>query len=181
VPIENINQILETLLSFKDAGYTKMIGIGGNPSKSFEPYIDKKYFQVISSFTKMDACNLSAFEDILPKTILQHIKFYAASSLHFGLLGNRFDHFVAEGNSGYKEYISKKDIETSVLVNEYAAKNRMTLPELAQRYLFSIEEASRVVMGARKLRELTDTISCWKKGALPKTQFDKITQIILKD
>ena len=181
VPLDKIGEILETLLSFKDEGYTKMLGIGGNPSKSFEPYIHNKYFQVISSFTKMDACNLSAFENILPKTIPQHISFYAASSLHFGLLGNRFAHFVAEGNSGYEDNISIKDIERSVLVNELASRNGMALPEIAQRYLFSIEEATRVVMGARKINQITDTIACWKEGALCKSLFDEITQIILSD
>ncbi len=179
VPVDNINEILETLLSFKEEGYTKMLGIGGNPSQTFEPFIDKKYFQVISSFTKMDACNLSAFEDILPKTIPQNISFYAASSLHFGLLGNRFKHFVTEGNSGYEDNISMKDIEKAVLVNELASINGMSLPEMAQRYLFSIEEATRVVMGARKKSQVADTIACWKLGALYKSLFDKITQIIL--
>ena len=181
VPLDRIDEILETLISFKEEGYTKMLGIGGNPSKLFEPYIDNKYFQVISSFTKMDACNLSAFEDILPRTIPQHISFYAASSLHFGLLGNRFSHFVTEGNSGYEDNISMKDIERSVLVNELASRTGMALPEIAQRYLFSIEEATRVVMGARKINQITDTIACWKKGALSKSLFDEITQIILSD
>lgn len=181
VPIDRIDEILETLLSFKEEGYTKMLGIGGNPSKSFDPYIDNKYFQVISSFTKMDACNLSAFDDVLPKTLPQHISFYAASSLHFGLLGNRFTHFVMEGNKGYEENISLKDIETAMLVNVLASRNGIALADLAQRYLFSIEEATRVVMGARKLSQIADTISCWKKGALPKNLFDEITQIILRE
>ncbi|KAA9036087.1 aldo/keto reductase [Ginsengibacter hankyongi] len=179
VPIDRINEILETLLSFREEGYTKMLGIGGNPSGLFATYIDNRYFQVISSFTKMDACNLSAFEDILPKTIPQHISFYAASSLHFGLLGNRFEHFVAQGNKGYEDNISLKDIERAVRVNALALRNEIPLAELAQRYLFSVEEATRVVMGARKLSQVTDTVSCWKVGALSKSLFDEITQIIL--
>ncbi len=179
VPIDRINEILETLLSFKEEGYTKTLGIGGNPSRSFEPYIDNKYFEVISSFTKLDACNLSAFDEILPKTIPQHISFYAASSLHFGLLGNRFEQFVAEGNKGYEDNISLKDIEKAVCVNELALRNGIPLAEIAQRYLFSVEEATRVVMGARKFSEIRDTISCWKAGALSKSLFDEITQVIL--
>src|SRR6185312_647787 len=179
VPVAKIEGILETLLSFRDAGYTRMLGIGGNPSPAFAPYIDSRYFQVISSFNKMDACNLSAFEDILPATIPQRISVYAASSLHFGLLGNRFGHFVSEGNKGYEENISIKDIETGVLVHHLAAENGLPLPELAQRYLFSMQEATRVVMGARKIGQITDTIRCWEAGALPKELFAEITKIIL--
>jgi aryl-alcohol dehydrogenase-like predicted oxidoreductase len=179
VPIGRINEILETLLLLKEEGYTKTLGIGGNPSRSFEPYIDNKYFQVISSFTKLDACNLSAFDEILPKTIPQHISFYAASSLHFGLLGNRFEQFVAKGNKGYEDSISLKDIERAVCVNALALRNGMPLAEIAQRYLFSVEEATRVVMGARKLSQVINTIFCWKVGALSKSLFDEITQLIL--
>jgi aryl-alcohol dehydrogenase-like predicted oxidoreductase len=179
VPLARIDEILEALLSFREEGYTKLLGIGGNPSQSFEPYIDRRYFQVISSFTKMDACNLSAFEEILPKTIPQHIHFYAASSLHFGLLGNRFTRFAAEGNKGYEDNISLKDIETAKLINEVAVESGMPLAELAQRYLFCIAEATRVVMGARKLDQVSDTIECWNKGAISRELFDRITRIIM--
>ena len=181
VPIEKMDEILDTLLSFKDEGYTTMLGIGGNPTKSFEPYINSKNFQVISSFTKMDACNLSAFEEILPITLPQHISFYAASSLHFALLGNRFERFVANGNKGYEDNIRPKDIKNAVIVQALAVKSGMQLAEMAQRYLFSITEATRVVMGARKFNQITNTISCWKAGALSKTLFDEITQIILRN
>jgi aryl-alcohol dehydrogenase-like predicted oxidoreductase len=181
VPINRIDEILNLLISFREEGYTKMLGIGGNPSKSFEPYIKAKYFTVISSFTKMDACNLSAFQDILPQTIPQQLFFYAASSLHFGLLGNRFRQFVSEGNAGFEDNISVNDIETAVLINKLAEKAGITLAELAQRYLFSITEATRVVMGARKLGEITDTISYWNSGAISKERFDEITKIILRN
>ncbi|HVS96737.1 MAG TPA: aldo/keto reductase, partial [Puia sp.] len=181
VPIARMGEILETLLSFREAGYTRMLGIGGNPSKAFLPFIDKKYFGVLSTFTKMDACNLSAFKEILPTTLTQGISIYAASSLHFGLLGNRFDHFVSEGNRGFEDNISEKDIEKAILVNDLAFRNGMALPEMAQRYLFSMEEATRIVMGARKISQVKDTVDCWKSGALSKELFDAITAVILKD
>lgn len=178
VPLERIEEILEVLLSFKEEGYANMLGIGGNPSASFEPFISNKYFEVISSFTRMDACNLSAFDEILPITIPQHISFYAASSLHFALLGNRFDQFVANGNKGYEDNVSIKDIQHAVRVNALAMESGMKLSEMAQRYLFSISEAARVVIGARKFDQITDTLACWKAGALPENLFQKITQLI---
>ena len=177
VPMHQIHEILETLLSFREEGYTKMLGIGGNPSKEFAPYIDRRYFDVISTFTKMDACNLSAFEDILPVTIPRKISVYAASSLHFGLLGKRFEQFVLEGNRGYEDNISMKDIARAMLVNDIALRNGMSLPEIAQRYLFSIEEATRVVTGAGTIGEMEKTIAYWNAGALSRELFDEITQV----
>ena len=181
VPIEKMEEILDMLVSFKEEGYTDMLGIGGNPSPSFEPFINSRYFRVISSFNKMDACNLSAFKDILPVTMKQGIFFYAASSLHFALLGNRFEKFLSEGNKGYESNISPGDIQTAALINAYAERSGMKLPELSMRYLFSIAEASRVVTGACKMNEIRDTVSYWKTGAIAKPMFDEITEIILRN
>jgi aryl-alcohol dehydrogenase-like predicted oxidoreductase len=180
VPVERMDEILEVLLSFKEDGYTNLLGIGGNPNAAFLPFIRKDYFQVISSFTKMDACNLSAFVDILPYTLKEDIAFYAASSLHFALLGNRFMKFVQEGNKGYEDQVSARDIENAIAVNAFAAQCGLSLAEISQRYLFSIKEATRVVMGARKMSQIMDTISCWQAGALPSEMFDEITRIILR-
>jgi aryl-alcohol dehydrogenase-like predicted oxidoreductase len=179
VPLDRFAEIMELLFSFREAGYVKMLGIGGNPPPSFMPFVTAGYFSVISSFTKMDACNLSAFKEILPVTIPEKIFFYAASSLHFGLLGSRFAEFMANGNKGFEENISLQDIQTAGVVAELAKKNGMPLPEMAQRYLFSVQEASRVVMGARNLTEIEATVDYWKKGALPEPLFEEITRCIL--
>ncbi len=177
VPIDRIEEILDTLLSLKDKGYTDMLGIGGNPSPGFMPYASNRYFQVISTFCKMDACNLSAFKDILPVTQKEHILVYAASALHFSLLGNRHEQFVKE-DPGYAE-ISTTDIQNAIHVYKIAARNNMPLATLAQRYLFSIEEATRVVIGARNINQIQSTISDWKAGALPEALFNEINEVIL--
>jgi aryl-alcohol dehydrogenase-like predicted oxidoreductase len=176
VPLNKIEEILETFLSFKDQGYAEMLGIGGNPSSAFMPYLNNKYFDAISTFCMMDACNLSAFDKIIPATLREDISVYAASSLHFSLLGNRFDQYTNEDPEIIE--ISQMDIQNAICVNKLAKKYDLPLATLAQRYLFSIEEATRVVIGARKISQIQNTISDWKAGALPKRIFDEITEII---
>ena len=177
-PIDRIEEILETMISFKGSGYTDMIGIGGNPSPAFMPYVSSKYFQVTSSFCKMDACNLSAFKELLPVVKQENIMVYAAAALHFSLLGNRFEQFVKR-DLCYEE-VSETDIRNAIEVNELANKNDLPLATLAQRYLFSIEEASRVVIGARKINQIQSSIKDWEAGALPEAIFNNITDVILK-
>jgi len=172
VPLDKIEEILETFLSFKEQGFAEMLGIGGNPSTAFMPYVSNKYFDVISTFCMMDACNLSAFDEIIPTTLRENISVYAASALHFSLLGNRFEQYTKE-DPGIAE-ISKIDIQNVIHVNELAIKYDLCLATLAQRYLFSIEEATRVVIGARKISQIQSTISDWKAGGLPKNIFDEI-------
>jgi aryl-alcohol dehydrogenase-like predicted oxidoreductase len=176
VPIGKMDEILEALLSFKETGYIKMLGIGGNPSLAFTPYIKSTYFQVISTFAKMDACNLSAFDTILPITQQESIHTYAASALHFSLLGNRFKEYTS--NPPAIAEISKEDILNALSVNEVANRINIPLASMAQRYLFSMKEATRVVMGARKIDQIQNTIIDWKAGALPVSIFNEITNII---
>ena len=176
-PLDRIEEILETLISLREDGYTDLLGIGGNPSPAFIPFISNKYFQVTSSFCKMDACNLSAFKELLPVTLKENIAVYAASALHFSLLGNRFHQFVKQ-DPGYAE-ISDTDIKNAMKVNEVARKNNMPLSTLSQRYLFSIEEATRVVIGARTIEQIKNTVEDWGAGALPEALFNEITEIIL--
>lgn len=50
---------------------------------------------------------------------------------------------------------------------------------MVQLYLFSIQEATRVVMGARKINQIENTIEDWQQGALPEDIFNEITNVLL--
>jgi aryl-alcohol dehydrogenase-like predicted oxidoreductase len=178
-PLDRIEEIIDTLQSFKADGKVKMLGIGGNPSVEFRPYIKGDIFQVVSTFCRMDACNLAAFDEEVQIYKSENIAVYAASALHFSLLGNRFDAYTQNLPTD-TEYITDKEIQIAIKVNEIAKKHAISLPTLAQRYLFSIEEATRVVMGARKIYQIENTISDWKQGSLPEAVFNEITKAILE-
>ncbi|WPP48679.1 aldo/keto reductase [Catalinimonas niigatensis] len=176
VPLEQLDEIIDTLQKFKAEGYTKMLGVGGNPTDAFRPYIGGK-FDVVSGFLKLDACNLSAFEKDIPYLKQHNIAYYAASALHMGLLGNRFESYVK--NPPDSAWISREDIEAAKAVHEIARRNELNLSSLAQRYLFSIQEADRIVMGARKIEQIEATITDWQQGALPKEIFEEVSQAII--
>ena len=178
VPMGEIERILDTLLSFKEAGYTKMLGIGGNPSLAFRPYIKGDIFQVVSTFCRMDACTLAAFEEEMAIYQRESIAVYAASALHFSLLGNRFDLYTKNPPTD-NEYITEREILNAIKVNGIGGKYKMPLPTLAQRYLFSMAEATRVVMGARNIQQIENTIADWQQGGLSKKIFNEITKVIV--
>ena len=118
------------------------------------------------------------FEDELAVYQEQNIAVYAASSLHFSLLGARFEHYRQHPGED-NEYITEMDVENAVRVNEIARKYNISLPTMAQRYLFSMEEATRVVIGARKISQIHHTIDDWKQGALSEPVFEEITDAII--
>lgn len=176
VPLHKIDEILNTLKSFKSQGLIKAIGVGGNPSEEFKPYVTKENFDVVSGFLHMDACNLSAFNGEIQSYKKEGIAYYAASALHFSLLGNRFEKYKTEGVDG--EWITQLDLENAIRVKAIAEKYNMPLPTLAQRYLFSIAEADRVVMGARTPAQIKATIDDWNTGKLSEDIFNEVTDCI---
>ena len=178
VPLNEIERILETLKEFKSLGLTKRIGVGGNPTPEFMRYITKENFDVVSGYLRMDACNLNVFAGEIQQYKKEGIAYYAASALHFSLLGNRFQKYMDEGVDG--EWITNIDLSNAIEVKAIAESGGLTLPTLAQRYLFSIAEADRIVMGARNTDQIKATVSDWKAGKLPEEIFEKITALIMK-
>jgi len=176
VPLQKMPEILETLQGFKQKGLIKRIGVGGNPSPEFLPFIKKENFDVVSGFLKMDACNLEVFNGEIQGYKKAGIHYYAASALHFSLLGNRFKKYKKEGVDG--EWITKYDLQNAIKVNAIAEEHYLPLPTLAQRYLFSIAEADRIVIGARNTNQIKKTIGDWEMGKLPEFLFDKITDTL---
>ncbi|MDF9796477.1 aryl-alcohol dehydrogenase-like predicted oxidoreductase [Catalinimonas alkaloidigena] len=177
VPLEKIDEILDTLKAFQAEGYTKLLGVGGNPTDAFRPYITKDNFQVVSGFLKMDACNLSAFAKDIAHFRKEGVAYYAASALHMALLGTRFETYKADPPNN--EWITNLDIETAKAVHKIAEQHHMPLASLAQRYLFSINEADRIVMGARKISQIQSTVEDWEQGLLSQELFEEITKTIL--
>lgn len=177
VPIQQIDSILNKLQSFKQEGIVRMLGIGGNPEGAFWEYVDSNFFDVVSTFLKMDASTLEGFNHDIPKFIEEGLAIYAASSLHMGLLGSRFQQYAE--NPPESEWIRQDHIDNAVKVNKIAKEHKMPLTNLALRYLFSIKEANRIVLGSKNMNEVKESISIWEEGPLEKDLFDKVTNVLI--
>ncbi len=178
VPLDHIDEILDTLRSFKGEGYTRMLGVGGNPTDEFRLYATHDNFQVISGYLKMDACNLSAFEKDMPHILSHNLTYYSASPLHMSLLGNRFDRYTADPPN--TEWITQIDVDCALATHQIATNHGLKLSTLAHRYLFSTKEASRVVIGARKIDQIESTVADWKAATLPQAIYDQVTNKIIE-
>lgn len=177
VPLDKMDEIMECLQSFKKEGLVKRLGIGGNPTVSFYPHIVKQNFDVLSGFLKLDACNITAFDEVMPILQKENIAYYAASALHMGLLGRRLEMYANQMPNN--EWISNLDVHNALKVNNIAKKYDIPLSRLALRYVFSIEEADRVVVGPSKQEQMEDLIEAWDEGKLPEEVFDEITSTII--
>lgn len=178
VPVHKMDEIMDCLNGFKKEGIVKILGIGGNPTAAFYPHMIKKNFDVLSGFLKMDACNLSGFESDIPHIQREKIAYYAASGLHMGLLGRRLEQYAKERPNN--EWITNKDVDIALQINKIAQKYDIPLSRLALRYLFSIKEADRIVVGPSKKEQIVDVLAAWSEGKLAESIFDEITETILR-
>lgn len=176
VPVEKMDKIMECLNGFKKEGVVKSLGVGGNPIDRFYPHMIKDNFDVVSGFLKLDACNLTGFNKDIPQIKNENMAYYAASALHMGLLGSRLNQYSEERPDN--EWISNADVDVALVVNEIADKYNIPLSRLALRYVFSIAEADRIVVGPTKMEQLKDVLNAWEEGKLPETVFNDITNAI---
>lgn len=155
--------IVEQMLEFKRKGYAKKIGIGGNLPDWFFSYASGTTFDVIMEYNRLDACCQDALNDSLPYSSLQGMEFYAASPLHMGLLGNRYEMFI----SSPPDWLDRLAVEKAVELNKIADQHQMALRSLSLRFLFSLDEDFKIVIGPSNTYQLctiTDDISA---GTLP--------------
>lgn len=177
VPVEKMDEIMDCLNGFKKEGIVKMLGIGGNPINQFYPHMIKENFDVLSGFLKLDACNLTGFNNDIPQIQKENIAYYAASALHMGLLGRRLEQYNEERPNN--EWISNLDVDVALKINDISKKYNIPLSRLALRYVFSIKEADRVVVGPSKKEQIIDLINAWEEGKLPEHIFNEITESII--
>ena len=156
-------QAVKTMQSFKEKGYTSKIGLGGNPPAFFDQYIGSGVFDVLMEFNKLNACNLSALDEYLPFCNLHQIKYYAASPLYMGLLGDNLKEFTTHR----PEWISPETIQTAKGIEQIAKTFAISPDTLAHRFLLSLPYVFDIVIGASNHIQLKRTLSAFEQGPLP--------------
>lgn len=170
VPPSLLDEAVEQLLRFKDAGYVRSIGLGGNCPPLFQKYIDAAVFDVAMEYNRLDACCLKALHTTLPKYTLSGMSYWSASPLHMGLLGRRFDAFVQRRPA----WLSKSEIEAAVTVNEIAEAQGLSLAELALRFIQNIQFDIKIVVGPANSQEYENVFVNIGKGPLDQRIFNQI-------
>jgi len=173
IPEGEIENVFTQLLKFKKNGYAKKLGVGGNCHELFKKYNMAETFDVVMEFNRLDACYTGALDTSLPFYQSQGIEFYAASPLHMGLLGDRFEQYFVSR----PQWLDKSIIDRAKLVKEIADRYQMPLRSLAHRFLLSIPENLKIVIGPGDANQLFETISDFSQGPLPPNIFEEIMHL----
>jgi aryl-alcohol dehydrogenase-like predicted oxidoreductase len=164
-----VARVVETMQSFKEKGYASQIGLGGNPPAFFDHYIRSGVFDVLMEFNKLNACNLTALNEYLPYCNLHQIRYYAASPLYMGLLGESFGEFTTHPPA----WIDSETIASARKLNSLSQACGIPMDAMAHRFLLSLPYEFDIVIGASNNCQLQQTINAFRQGPLP-PQLDEI-------
>lgn len=170
IPPADAEMVIERMLSFKDKGYARRIGLGGNSPDWFKKYISAEVFDVLMEYNRLDACCVEALDTTLTFCQSQGMRFWAASPLRMGLLGNCYDAFAESP----PPWVSAANLACAGRLRKIAAQYHIALPVLAHRFLLSLPYSFDMVIGAASLPQLLDTLAAIKEGPLPDKLFKEM-------
>ncbi|GAB3346980.1 aldo/keto reductase [Arachidicoccus ginsenosidivorans] len=162
IPSGEIQQAVKAMVRFKEQGYAKKVGLGGNYPPAFKGFIEDGIFDTVMEYNRLNGCHLDALETSLLLCVKQGVDFWAASPLHMGLLGSQFAKFVAQK----PDWLPSKDIATACRVKLLADKWGFSLPELAFQFIKKIPQPFKIVIGASNQTELDNTLGYIKAPPL---------------
>jgi len=173
IPEKDVERVLKKFIQFKKEGYTKKIGLGGNSPGWFKKYVTGDVFDVVMEYNTLNVCCVDALYSSLPDCKTKGIDFYAASPLYMGLLGKRFDEYTASPPDWLKKDIIKKAGQIKMI----ADRHQMSLSSLAHRFLLSIPENFKIVIGPKDPLQLHQTIIDFNEGPLSEDIFEEIKNL----
>lgn len=166
----DVESVFKQMQKFKQAGLAKKIGIGGNLPDWFKQYDFTSVFDVVMEFNRLDACCNDALTTSMPFYQANNIQFYSASPLHMGLLGNKYEEFV----NTPPVWMDKESIEKARQIKKIADKYNLSLSNMAHRFILSIPEDFKMVIGPGNSEQLLKTLFDIQGGALPEQVFKEI-------
>lgn len=170
IPVHETEAAVNEMQAIKARGHAKKIGLGGNYPSSFLPYLDAGIFDVVMEYNRLNACCTDALATTVPQCGARGVEYWAASPLHMGLLGRRFQEFMISRPG----WLNQRDIDTARGVQQIAEKNRLPLSSLAFRFLHTIPIPINIVLGPSNQQELEQTLLAIRQGPLTNAVYTEV-------
>ena len=170
VPLNERARVVEAMRQMKADGLVSHLGIAGGHGEGWDGYLETGAYDVVMLFRRLDACIFDGVAVDVPCLRRAGLAIYGASPLHMGLLGSRHAEFVSEP----RDWVWADPVKRAIRLRGVAEKAGMSLAMLAHRFIFSVAEIDRIVIGARSPEELVDAWNAWKAGPLSPELFDAV-------
>ena len=162
-------RVVEVMRQLQADGLARRLGLAGGQGEGWDGYIETGCFDVVMLFRRLDAAILDGLAADVPRVRSAGLATYGASPLHMGLLGSRYEELTRD-----PQWIWPEQIARATRLHALAGKHGMSLPTLAHRFLFSVAEVDRTVIGARTPAELAAALADFSAGPLPAGLFEDV-------
>jgi D-threo-aldose 1-dehydrogenase len=175
VPPAERPRVVDVLRQLQADGLARRLGLGGGHGAGWDGFVESGVFDVAMLFRRIDACVVDGIAEDVPRLQRAGVTTYGASPLHMGLLGSKYDEFVRER----PEWVGSVPIARAIRLRALAGRHGLPLATLAHRFLFSVAEIDRVVIGACTPAELTGALADFATGPLPAGLFAEVCALTL--
>lgn len=170
IPEWEFGAAVQVMQELKNKGYTRGIGLGGNPPDWAWPWLEEGAFDVLMEYNRLNACHTPAMETSLPACREAGVRYFAASPLNMGFLGKSFAAFSEDP----PEWLPADDVQAARRLHRLAESEGIALRTMAHRFLLSVPFEFNIVIGPSNPRELEGTLGDFAGGPLPETLYEKI-------
>lgn len=174
IPEQDIQSAVQEMQRLKSKGLTNKIGLGGNYPPAFRKYLVDGTFDVVMEYNRLTACCQDALYSSIPECVSNNIEYWAASPLHMGLLGRRFEEFT----KAKPDWLPEQHINTAIAVERIARQHQLSLVDLSLRFLLHQNGPGKIVIGPCDDAELNAILSTFRKGPLEDTLFKEVASVI---
>ena len=170
VPAGGRARVVEVLRQLQADGLARRLGLAGGHGEGWDGFIESGCFDVVMLFRRLDACILDGLVADVPRARAAGLAIYGASPLHMGLLGSRHEEFLRDRPT----WVWAEPIARAIRLRALAERHGLALPTLGHRFLFSVAEIDRAVIGPRTPAELAAALADFSAGPLPAGLFDEV-------
>ncbi|WON92713.1 aldo/keto reductase [Sphingobacterium sp. UGAL515B_05] len=170
--VNNAERVVSAIEHFKEKGFAKKIGIGGNPPDWFLPFLEEGRFDILMEYNKLNACRVDALQNSIPRCQQTQTEYYAASPLNMGLLGCKFQEF----SRCIPDWLDVGTVEQARRIQAIAERNNLPLEVLALRFLLNLNVEFKLVLGAANRQQLQNSLGAINQGKLPVKIYKEILQ-----
>lgn len=151
---EEIAPAVDTLVSLKQRGLIKSVGIGGNFGIDFAPYSVSGVFSHFMGYNRYNLIRQSAAHEEYPELRKNQVGIWQASPLYMGLLGSKYTAYTSQPPG----WIPKEDLAKASQLNSELDGLGCDLTGLALNYVYNSPCIDKMVIGASNRKELQSTV-----------------------
>lgn len=149
------------------------VGLGGGGPFLQTAHLAHPLLSYIITFKRISAVTLQGLTDVVPAAHAAGAKVIVASPAMMGLLGSKYDEFMAKAPS----HLDRVFLDRAKQIKTLADEAQLTLARLSLRFILSIPVVDFVLAGACTPSEWRDCKLAYDEGPLPADLFKAVWQV----